>query len=827
MLVDPDLTLVATADESTAEQQREYAKQLSEMRAGRAKAEDAASRLRTELEHARCREREMLEEHQQMTQRLRAMRAAHTTTCVDLDRNRRKGEHDDARLDWLVAQNTELRQRVQEIETGYNHLRAEYSVVAQRVIGRYRSAVEQLAPRGTRRRDVYESAFGRPTRIPPAQTGEAGPVSLTTAEDPIVSVVIPTYGNWTYTRACLLSISENPPTTPFEVVVVDDASVDDSADRVAQCSGIRLVRSAHNLGYVGACNSGANAARGSLLMFLNNDTEVRPGWLDALVELVNEDTEVGLAGAQLRYPDGRLQECGSVVWADGTGWNYGRNEQPDDPRYWPVRDVDYCSGAALLVRRDLFNKVGGFDRRFSPAYYEDADLAFAVRAAGFRTVVHPGSVVMHHEGATNGTDLESGVKRNQEVNRAVFVDKWSAALRQHCSAASARNLWSARQRTRNGHHGGTVLVADHQVPRPDEDSGSVRMASLLELLTELDQRVVFFAMNHAAPERYTDRLQRLGITVLADPARQGQFLSEAGADLRFALLSRPQVAWQLLEQIRQYAPACWVAYDTVDLHFLRLGRQADLAASLDNAHEEAISRSRAAVLREMELGLIRTTDATLTVSDVERELLAELVPGATVRVLSNVHHTSGSNPPARGRSDVLFVGSFAHQPNTDAALWLAKTIMPVVWRQQPDAKLHIVGSNPVQEILDLAEDRIVVHGWVADLDAFYREARVVAAPLRFGAGVKGKVGESLCRGVPVVGTQVAVEAMNLEHGKDVLVADKADEFADHLVSMLLDDDHWHQLSDAGAVTIIQHFGRDSAKHTLLELLAQTPSGNAG
>src|SRR5690606_3762654 len=132
----------------------------------------------------------------------------------------------------------------------------------------------------------------------------------------------------------------------------------------------------------------------------------------------------GLVGSQLLYPDGRLQEAGGLVFDDGSAANYGRFEAPDDPRFASLRDTDYCSGAALAIARALFDRLGGFDGRYAPAYYEDTDLAFAVRAAGCRVLYQPASRVVHLEGASAGTDVRSGIKAYQVRNRAVFAAKW-------------------------------------------------------------------------------------------------------------------------------------------------------------------------------------------------------------------------------------------------------------------------------------------------------------------------------------------------------------------------------------------------------------------
>ncbi len=810
-MVDPKLTLVARAAAEAGRLRGE----LDRTEAERAQASASVAQLTARLAEVTAAERQTATERDEALRQAERAREDRQRAAGELSRLQRKAGYDSERLEWLASNNSGLSDTIGRLAAENEKLRSETSALVQRAIGKYRGSIEKFAPRGTRRRDLYETTLGRPAGVLPGQPAAVpGPVAVTTSDQPIVSVVIPVYGNWPFTRGCLDSIQRHLPSTPFEVIVVDDASRDDSADRVAGCAGIRLVRAPKNLGFVGACNLGAENARGDFIFFLNNDTEVTAGWLDELVGVVETRPDVGLVGSKLVYPDGRLQECGGIIWADGTGWNYGRLQSPDAPWYQSLRDVDYCSGAALLVRRDLFERVGGFDTRFSPAYYEDTDLAFAVRAAGYRTMVQPASVVVHHEGITNGTDVSSGVKRHQELNRGVFVDKWSVQLRDHFPEASPRAVWAGRQRTKDGHRGGTVLVADHQVPMPDKDSGSVRMFRILELLVGLGHRVVFMPLNNALPEPYAGALYRAGVTVVTGLGEQQEFLREAGADLKLTILSRPHVAWQLLEQVREHAPDCLIAYDTVDLHFVRLNRQADLAARLGDTREELTLRRRAEVLRESELGLTRATDVTFVVSDVERALLGELVPSARVEVLSNVHHADGSVAVPEGRSGVLFVGSFDHLPNRDAARWLATEIMPLVRRRRPDAVAQIVGSNPPQEVFDLERDGVVVRGWVQHLDGAYREARAVVAPLRFGAGVKGKLGESLGYGVPVVATPLAAEGMHLTHGRDVLVGGTAEELAEEIVTLLDDDKLWQRLSEEGKTVVDRLFGADVARRTL-------------
>ncbi len=733
---------------------------------------------------------------------------------------RRESELDAARLAWRTETAERYSAEVARL-AGENAVLSEgHSAAVNRLVKKYRGAIEKYAPRGSAVRSAYERALGRPADVPPEAHG-LEPVAVTTSTEPLVSIVIPVHGKWDYTRQCLASIEAGRPTVPFEVIVVDDDSPDASARVLAECPGVRLIRTEQNVGFLRAANLGAAAANGDLLVMLNNDTEPKPGWLDSLAEAFHHDGRIGLAGAKLVYPDGTLQECGGIVWADAGAANYGHGDNPDDARYASVRDVDYCSGAAIMIRRELFEQLGGFDDRYAPAYYEDTDLAFAVRAAGFRTVVEPAAVVVHHEGISHGTDPSSGHKRFQQTNRLVFAEKWAETLTGQIAGPSPAGLWLGRQRMPGlaPRDTGLVLIADLQVPAPDKDSGSVRMRRLIDELLGLGQRVVFCPMDDVQPPEYTEELRRAGVTVLLAPAERERFLEEAGCALRLVVLSRPTVAWHMAERIQICAPQAVLAYDTVDLHFVRLGREADLVERIGDPAVAVMLRRRADLYRELELALVRSSDRTLVVSEAERALLAKLVPSARVEVLSNVHPFSSESTSPEGRAGAIFVGSFEHGPNRDAAFWLAGEIWPVVRRKLPSAELELVGADPTGDIHALSGDGVVVRGWVADLEPGYAATRLALAPLRFGSGVKGKVGESLALGVPVVGTPLAFEGMRLRDGEEVLTGETAEEIAEKVVTLLTDDALWQRLSESGRLAVADQFGPAVARSTLSGLLA--------
>src|SRR5690606_28734353 len=257
------------------------------------------------------------------------------------------------------------------------------------------------------------------------------PLRFPAAEAPLVSIVIPVYNKHLYTFHCLQTVLQTCAELSYEVIVVDDRSTDETPAMLAAMENLVVVTNAENAGFIRSCNAGARAARGEWLVLLNNDTEPKPGWLQALLQTFRDFPDAGMAGARLVYPDGTLQEAGGIVWQDGTAWNYGRNDDPNKPEYSYARRADYCSGAVLMLRRQDFLDLGLFDEHFLPAYYEDTDLAFRVRAAGRQLYYQPLATVVHFEGITSGTDTGGGAKRYQVVNQEKFFERWRETLATH------------------------------------------------------------------------------------------------------------------------------------------------------------------------------------------------------------------------------------------------------------------------------------------------------------------------------------------------------------------------------------------------------------
>jgi GT2 family glycosyltransferase/glycosyltransferase involved in cell wall biosynthesis len=665
-------------------------------------------------------------------------------------------------------------------------------------------------PRALAARIAHKARGGgrfRP-RAPSAyrQAATIAPLAFATADAPKVSIVIPAYGKPLLTFTCLASVHEHTATGLYEVIVVDDASPESMGEALRDVSGVRFERNASNLGFVASCNRGAEVARGETLVLLNNDTIVTSGWLEALMRVLDTRPDAGLVGAKLVYPDGRLQEAGGIVWRDGSAWNVGRDDDPERPEYNYVREVDYCSGACLAIRRDVFLELGGFDARYAPAYYEDTDLAFAVRDSGRKVYYQPAATVVHFEGQTSGTDLSSGIKQHQARNRVTFRDKWAHVLATHRSNGMAPQLARDRSVRRR------VLVIDACLPTPDQDSGSVRMTALLELMIDSGSKVTFVADNLEHREPYVAHLQQRGVEVLFHPYVRSvsEAIAERGRDIDIAIVSRHYVAVKHLETLRRFAPQALVAFDTVDLHFLR----AERLAALDGG---GAASSAARARRDEELALIRRSDVTIVVSPVERDVLHELVPDARILLVSNIHEPIAGGKPFAEREGLVFIGGFQHPPNTDGVLWYAREVLPLVRSRLPGVRTYIVGSKVPSTVRALAARDFVVTGYVPDVAPFFTSCRVSIAPLRYGAGVKGKVNLAMSYGLPVVATSPSVEGMHLRPGVDVLVADDAEAFAAAIERLYRDEALWRELAANGVANIRSHFSRDVAKRALENL----------
>lgn len=624
--------------------------------------------------------------------------------------------------------------------------------------------------------------------------------------EPIVSIIIPVFNHIEFTYKCLKAIHDNPSQHSYEIIVVDDASNDETQKVLAPIKGVRLIRNDKNLGFVHSCNKGAAVARGNYLWFLNNDTLVMHNSLDALVDTFRQIPNVGLAGSKLIYPDGKLQEAGGIIWNDASGWNFGRGDTADRPEYSYSREVDYCSGASIMIPKSLFDELGGFDAQYAPAYYEDVDLAFKVRRAGRKVWYQSLSQIVHDEGVSSGTDVSVGIKSFQETNRIKLYDTWKGVIRTYGEPGIDPHHARDRYATRR------VLMVDACTPTPDRDAGSTIVCDYVKILASRGDKVTFIpADNFLFMDPYTVNLQRLGVECLYAPyvTNVASHLETHGREYDVIVLFRVHFAAKYIDLMRKFCPQAVQIFNPIDLHYLREERQAVIEGSDEIAEQARRTKT-------LELETVRKVDGTIVVSETEREILNREVPGASVTTIPILFDVKGNRTNFAHRKDMFFLGGYQHKPNVDAVIYFVRSIWPWVKESLPEAKFYVLGADAPSEIRSLTSDDVVVVGYVEDLSTYLDRCRISIVPLRYGAGMKGKIGTSMSYGVPCVATSIATEGLGLSDGENILVGDRAEDFAEKVVRLYSDNRLWEQLSSNGLSWVESRWSMKAGERMLLE-----------
>jgi len=340
------------------------------------------------------------------------------------------------------------------------------------------------------------------------------------------------------------------------------------------------------------------------------------------------------------------------------------------------------------------------------------------------------------------------------------------------------------------------------------------MSQILDILRGLGHRVTFVPDNLADIPPYANDLRKRGIEVVHYPYTKSvrQHLSEHGTEYDIVILSRCNFARKHAADVRLRAAQSRLIFDTVDLQFLRETREAELTQDPDV--QGAANEKRA-----QEYELINQADETWVVSSFEQELLRKQIPGRRIEVVSNIVDAPGSATPFASRRDFLFIGGFQHTPNIDAVLYFVREIYPLVQGRLAGAKFYIIGDKAPPSVAALASENVIVTGLQRDVRPYFDSVKLSVAPLRWGAGVKGKINQSLGFGVPVIATSVAAEGMGLIHGEDILIADEPEDFATALLELYYSEDLWNRLSKNGIKKTKLFYSKEAARKQLKRLLS--------
>ncbi|MGC5704160.1 glycosyltransferase [Pseudomonas sp. NFXW11] len=366
-----------------------------------------------------------------------------------------------------------------------------------------------------------------------------------------------------------------------------------------------------------------------------------------------------------------------------------------------------------------------------------------------------------------------------------------------------------------------LLYLDWAIPKPDQDAASVTAKLLMEIFDSLGYRVTFIPCGLKYEEGYFEELVAANVEVIVYPEITSvrDWLAENARNFDVCVLARGPVVWPYFETIKTHAPNARLIFNTVDLHYLREQRQAELTGN-KSAFEAALKT------RDQEFELIEKCDLTILLSQEEMYTVREVAPEASVVNLPVIFSDiPGSKSSYSERSDILFIGSFPHQPNIDAVLYFVEFVFPIVRQNIPDIRFKVIGANPPESIRHLAEvPGVEILGFVKDLEPIFSEIRLSVAPLRYGAGIKGKIGTSLCYGVPCMATPIALEGMGLVNGKNVLVGETHEELAEAICRAYSNEELWNELSREGHLFALNNYSVSVIRDRVESLLSATTKG---
>jgi GT2 family glycosyltransferase/glycosyltransferase involved in cell wall biosynthesis len=621
---------------------------------------------------------------------------------------------------------------------------------------------------------------------------------LPTSDAPEVTVVLVLFNQAELTLQALRAL-RHALDRPAEVVLVDNASSDRTGELLDRLDGARILRNGGNLHFLRAVNQAAAVARGDKLLLLNNDARLRPGSIAAAARRLDEEPDLGAVGGRIDLLDGALQEAGSIVWSDGSAAGYGRGGDPWSGEFQFRRDVDYVSGAFLMTPRPVFERLGGFDTAFAPAYYEETDYCLRLWSAGLRVAYEPGVVLSHFEFGSAG---QTAALALQEEHRKVLLQKHAAALRAQPAPGSPPLL--ARMRRR---HAGRILILEDQTPYPHLGAGYPRALDLLRAAHDAGWFVTFFP-TLASDVDYTaayDLIPRdVEFAAELGQARLVEFMRARAGAYDAVLVSRPHnmAAFRAaLTKVPGFISSERVIYDA-----------------------EAIFAARgpsdpAAVARE--LALAQGAGAVLAVSEAEAEAFRQ----AGCRQVAVLGHALQADPgPAElaSRRGLLFVGALDEDgsPNADSLAFFVREVAPRLDALiGSDWRLRVAGRSAAPGVRALASDRVELLGPVADLAPLYRAARVFVAPTRFAAGIPMKVHQAAAAGLPVAATPLLAGQLGWADGEALAVGEGAEGFAAAVARLYQDEGLWLRVREGALARISAECDPAAFRETVARVLA--------
>ncbi len=602
------------------------------------------------------------------------------------------------------------------------------------------------------------------------------PFTLDIPDRPLATLAVPAQAPVAELYRCLASLRAACVDRHAEIVLVDDAGQTASGGEVALLPSVvrnlRYLRLDEGVDLAACLNALARSAQTDMLAVIAPGLAPEPGWLETLADTLAREPDLALVGSRVVGRDGLVRHAGLLSQGQAVPTPLWLLADAAAPGTSFLQPVEALGVACFGVRRAALLEAGGFQPGFATLGHATVELCLRLRADGHGVAIQP----------VAGVCTEPGF----DIARCVPD---LALDTEDCRRIRQRWFDTAAPRLRPVRPAGHALVIDTEIPRPDHDAGSVAALEQMKLLRRLGYRVTFAAAGFNPDGAATKGLESHGIEVVRPPAFSSvsDYLTRHGAGLDLVQIYRYLNVALFRDRVRALAPSARLIFSPADLHHLREARRAAVSGA---------TRSEAATLamRDEELACVREADATILNSDFELDLLRDQVNPDRLRLLRWVSHPSPSPYGFAARNGMVFVGGFRHGPNVDGICWFAAEVLPRLRVLRPGLVLHIAGSDLPKAVAELAAADVIVHGWVADLAGLLGRVRLSVAPLRYGAGFKGKVATSLSHGVPVVGSAIAFEGTGLATGPAVALAETAEAFAEAVIALHDDGAGWAERS---------------------------------
>jgi glycosyltransferase involved in cell wall biosynthesis len=545
---------------------------------------------------------------------------------------------------------------------------------------------------------------------------------------------------------------------------------------------------------------GADRIRGDFVLLLSSHALVLADTISELRETFEDNPDCGLVGAKIISQTNKVLEAGCRVKNDGTINRLGAGMDPRHPDISFLRQVDFLSAICLMMPKDLFLTFNFEHIMSADSEKMGEQFAQAARKSGLHVFFQPLSQV-----------FLSGSKNNP--NPKTFSKNHISNDKNLTREEKAKGQTFGLKTT---DFSGNILVLDIWTPTPDQDSGSMDMYSYFKIFISLGYQVTFIpAADLKFIEKYTPDLQRIGVRCLYKPFVNdiAEYLRDNGKKFDLVMVYRVHCAAGNIAMIQRYCPDAKIIFDTVDLHYLREERRAKLESS-----DELLEQAR--ITKNLELSIIQKSDATILLSPVEKELLLQ-EPGIDINkifVIPLIRDIPGRSKGFGERKGILFIGGFQHAPNVDAMVFFLSNIWPLVKGSIPDLEFSIVGSKVPETIRKVCNSDVKLLGYVKDIEPLFSNCRVSVAPLRYGAGLKGKIATSLSYGVPCVATSIAVEGSGMKNKKEIYVADKPEAFAQAVVELHENEEIWNVISQQGLEYVQKHYSIEAGRKKIGHLL---------